>query len=464
MVNTDIGQTDVQELASLRFPITGRHLVNLLSIGLIGVAIAAGGLLIVEDGWPRIWPAYLVAFAFVLSISLGSLFFVLVQHLTRAGWSVVIRRPAEVFSVNLILVAVLFIPIAWTVYRGDDRIYSWAGLPSNHETANADAAETKNDGKTERQALSTSQAMTRESLHVPVSQVSTDPHAADHSTHDSPKPYLTPKRFLASWVVYFVIWIGIACFYFFSSVRQDKSSNANLTRRMEWCSGLCAVLFALALTYGAFDLLMSLDPMWYSTIFGVYFFAGCAVAGLAILMLSVLILQKFEAPMRNAVSEEVQRDLGRLLFAFVFFWAYIAFSQYMLLWYANVPETTEWLVRRGMSTATGYRNSWGWLAIALLFANFAIPFVGFMSRHVKSNSNAMIFWTIWLLVIHFLDLYWIVIPQWNPEFTISFIELGIAIAMIAVYLFSAGIIASSCCLIPVGDPRISESLKRQALY
>jgi hypothetical protein len=233
---------------------------------------------------------------------------------------------------------------------------------------------------------------------------------------------------------------------------------------MEWCSGLCAVLFALALTYGAFDLLMSLDPMWYSTIFGVYFFAGCAVAGLAILMLSVLILQKFETPMNNAVSEEVQRDLGRLLFAFVFFWAYIAFSQYMLLWYANVPETTEWLVRRGMSTATGYRNSWGWLAIALLVANFAIPFVGFMSRHVKSNSNAMIFWTIWLLVIHFLDLYWIVIPQWNPEFTISFIELGIAIAMIAVYLFSAGIIASSCCLIPVGDPRISESLKRQAMY
>ncbi len=449
-----LDQPSTSELEAIRLKQVGRPIGYLLILALIGFSVALIGSRFFENAWQRFMMAYLVAFAFALSVSLGSLFFILVQHLTRAGWAVVVRRPAEVLSINLILVAALFLPIAWSVYRGDQLIYSWATGASANQNEHAESV--KDD-------------VAAGSI-VPVSTVLDSPDRSEsssagsnHAEHTPDKPYLSKQRFLVAWVIYFAIWIVIAGFYFSSSVHQDKTRDVKLTKRMEWCSGLAAVVFGFSLTFAAFDLLMSLDPIWYSTIFGVYFFAGCAVAGLAAVLLTVLILKKLRvAP--NVFSDELQRDLGRLLFAFVFFWAYIAFSQYMLLWYANVPETTEWLVRRGMSTATGYTNSWGWLAIVLLLAHFMIPFAAIMSRHVKTNINAMILWTVWLLVIHYFDLYWIVIPQTNLELTLSPVEVGLFVGVVAVYLASALLIASRVGLLPVGDPRIHESLSRHEVY
>ncbi len=471
-MNEDRHNLNADKLAGIRLPFAGRHLTTLFLVAAGGLAFAAANCLLLENAWHRFWSAYLVAFAFILSISLGSLFFVLVQHLMRAGWSVVVRRIAEVFACNLIVVAVLFLPIAWTVFQHDDAIYVWADQDSTaHESRTVDidlgdqainvssvsaVGLIEKDGDiSPNQVIQTLTADGRsDESHLAVS---------GHVDQQPQKPYLNNSRFLTAWIMYFCVWIGIAGFYFHSSVRQDKSQSVALTRRMEWCSGVSMLLFGFALTYAAFDLLMSLDPTWFSTIFGVYFFAGCAVAGIAAILLTILVLRRFGvAP--DVFSEEVQRDLGRLLFAFVFFWAYIAFSQYMLLWYANVPETTSWLVRRGMSTATGYTNSWSWLAIGLLLAHFVIPFVAIMSRHVKSNSTAMIVWTIWLLVIHFFDLYWIVIPQRNPQFTISFVEIGTLLALLSTYLVAAVFIASRNGLIPIGDPRLEESIHRHESY
>lgn len=452
-------EISLAELGRHRLQSIGKTVLILLGIAILGIVAAAVNCQFVDDASRRFFQGYLVAFAFVLSVSLGALFFVLVQHLMRAGWAVVVRRLAEVFCLNMLIVGVLFLPIAWSVWQGDGLVYEWSkNAPvQSHSSVAVEKGSVGSTG-----LMGSASPATRLVSHT---RGAVAMKRGEHQieSHNATKPYLSNMRFLLTWALFFCIWIGLAVFYYRNSVRQDTTKEVKLTLKMEWWSGIGTILFGFSLTYAAFDLLMSLDPAWFSTIFGVYYFSGCAVAGLATLLLSVLLLKRFNlAP--AVFSDELQRDLGRLLFAFVFFWAYIGFSQYMLLWYANMPETTGWMVNRGMSTATGYKNSWGWLVIVLLLAHFILPFCGFMSRHVKSNSNWMIFWCIWMLAIHYLDLYWIVIPEYQSGLTISLIEIGTAVAVVAVYLIAAVWIGSCARLFAVGDPRMPESLTRHALY
>jgi hypothetical protein len=429
-------------------------------MGGIGATLLGG--MIHADGWRRVMLAYLVAFAFVLSLSLGSLFFVLVQHLMRAGWSVLVRRPAEVLALNLVTVGVLFLPILLVVFDGTGRLYPWAGsdkespLPHAQVVQQATQVVLSNESRGEQGSESREPAdhATSHDLYV---------HQQVDALTRSKQSWLNPTAYLLRNCVYFAVWIGIAWFYFQRSRNQDLTGGDRQTRSMEWWSGLCMFAFGITLTYAAFDLLMSLDPHWYSTIFGVYYFAGCAVGGFSINLLSILLLQQF-GRFPAVLSDEHRRDLGRLLFAFVFFWCYIAYSQYMLLWYANVPETTRWLVVRGASTAQGYSNSWGLLLSFLLFGHFIVPFLGMMSRHVKTHRKAMVGWTIWLLCMHYLDLYWLVMPELGPRLTIGLPECGTLVAVGCVYLLGAAMIATRISLIPTEDPRLSASVAISEAY
>ncbi|WP_146598452.1 quinol:cytochrome C oxidoreductase [Novipirellula aureliae] len=379
-----------------------------------GALLSVTASMLYTGGAHRVMLSYLVAFAFALSLSLGSLFFVLVQHLTRAGWGVLVRRPAEIFALNVITVAVLFVPLAFSVLGNSASLYPWA-------TANVD------------------------------------------ELTQSKQNWLHPGLFLLRAAVFFAVWAWIAWFYFHRSRHHDLAGGEDDTRQMEWWAGPAMFVFGITLTYASFDFLMSLDPHWYSTIFGVYYFAGCAVGGFSILLLSVLLLEKYGI-LTPIISDEHRRDLGRLLFAFVFFWGYIAFSQYMLLWYANMPETTRWFVVRGASMAEGFGNSWGRLLVFLLFGHFIIPFFGILSRHVKSNKHAMIFWTVWLLVMHYFDLYWLVMPELGPHFTIGLPELGTLLFVSCTYLIGASLIATRTSLLPIGDPRLGASIAVTAAY
>jgi hypothetical protein len=273
----------------------------------------------------------------------------------------------------------------------------------------------------------------------------------------SKQGWLNPPFFILRGVVFFSVWTFVAWFYFSRSRHQDSTRGEDGTRQMEWWAGVSVFVCGITLTYASFDFLMSIDPHWYSTIYGVYFFAGCAVGGFSLNLLAILLLQRLNLfPVK--LSDEHSRDLGRLLFAFVFFWGYIAFSQYMLLWYANMPETTHWFVVRGASMAAGYTNSWGYLLVFLLFGHFIIPFLGIMSRHVKTHKNAMIFWTVWLLVMHYFDLYWLVMPELGPHFTFGLPEIGTMLFAVCVYLLGASLIATRTSLVPTGDPRLSASM------
>ncbi|MCK5379547.1 MAG: hypothetical protein KAJ78_09080, partial [Acidobacteria bacterium] len=257
--------------------------------GAIGLALGSDG------GMGRLSETYLVSFAYFLSLALGALFFVLLQHLTHAGWSVVVRRLAEALSVNVVLMAVLAIPVLLNM----EHLYHWA-----------------------------------------------HPGAADHDAILAGKSaFLNPQFFTIRLVVYFAIWSFLAWFFFSNSKRQDATADPKFTRRMEALSAPGMILFALSLNFAAFDLLMSVNPHWFSTIFGVYFFAGCVVVIMATLVVLVAYLQR-QGRLQGIVTVEHYHDLGKLLFGFVVFWAYIAFSQYMLYWYANIPEETVWYLTR----------------------------------------------------------------------------------------------------------------------
>ena len=243
--------------------------------------------------------AYLVSFCFYLSISLGALFFVALQHASRAGWSVAVRRVAEIMAANTLVMAVLFLPILLPLLFGNTALYQWL-----------------------------------------------DPAvvAADHVLAGK-SAYLNLPFFVVRAVAFFAVWGGLVWYFWRRSLEQDDSGDANLTLRMERVSYPALLLFAVTITFAAFDWIMSLTPHWYSTIFGVYYFAGAVVGFLAAVILALITLQK-TGHLTSTITLEHYHELGKLLFAFIVFWGYIAFSQYMLIWYANIPEETVWYLPR----------------------------------------------------------------------------------------------------------------------
>ena len=159
------------------------------------------------------------------------------------------------------------------------------------------------------------------------------------------RPYLNQPFFFIRWVIYFVSWIGLSLYFWRRSLDQDATGNDTITLRLQKLSAPAIIIFAITLTFAAFDLLMSLDPHWFSTIYGVYYFSGSFVGFLAVLILALMAFQN-QGLLTRSITVEHYHDLGKLLFGFVFFWGYIAFSQYMLIWYGNIPEETGWLFRR----------------------------------------------------------------------------------------------------------------------
>jgi hypothetical protein len=389
--------TDNLELGALARPLVAGGAV----VGVLGLALSALLGFLDDGGWSRFLHSYLVAFAFFLSLSLGALFFIGIWHVTHSGWCVVVRRVAEAIAMNVVPMAVLAIPIA----LGLGALYPW-----------------------------------------------TDAEVIAHSPLVAKKiGFLNPTFFVIRLAVYFTVWSGLAFYYFTRSVRQDTTGDVGLTHKLQWLGGPGTALFALTTAGAGFDLLMSLEPEWFSTMFGVYYFAGAMVGFYALLILVVFGLQ-WSGRMRAAVSIEHYHDMGKLAFGFVVFWAYIAFSQFMLYWYANLPEETHWYMMRTEA---------GWLlpSVFLILGHFVLPFLGMMSRSVKRNRILLAMAACWLLFAHWVDLYWVVMPSVNSlRVPFNLMDLtamvgigGLYVAMLAVWL-------NGRSLVPVKDPRLAESL------
>jgi hypothetical protein len=264
--------------------------------------------------------------------------------------------------------------------------------------------------------------------------------------------YLQPTFFGFRAVGYFAVWLFLTRFFLARSFAQDSSGNVAETLRMERWSPAAMLMFAGTITFAAIDWLMSLTPDWYSTIFGVYFFAGIAVAGLSILILTALSLQA-TGRLVHVITAEHYHDLGKLLLTFVVFWGYIAFSQYLLIWYGDIPEETQWyLVRQS--------GDWKWISLVFLVGgNCLIPFCGLLPRFAKRKKLVLGFWAVWLLAMHWIDLYWIVMPNLGGEkLPFDLIDICLLVGMLGIYIASAARTAVNNSLVPLADPRLKESL------
>jgi len=218
------------------------------------------------------------------------------------------------------------------------------------------------------------------------------------------------------------------------------------------------VLFALSLTFASIDWVMSLQPHWYSTMFGVYFFAGCFLAGLSFITLMIMALQKSGA-LAISVTVEHYHDLGKLIFGFTVFWAYVSFSQFMLCWYANIPEEIVFMTMR-------LKNGWEPISYAIVLTNFFIPFFFGLSRHVKRKKITLAILCVWTMVFHFVDLFWVILPNYHahaehtvvPHASFTSYDLAALIGMLALFVAVVSFFAIRYKVAPAGDPRMKESL------
>jgi hypothetical protein len=340
----------------------------------------------------------------VLSIALGVLWFVAIQHLTNAKWSVVVRRVAEILASNMLLVAVLSLGVVGPMLAGSSDLYVWLD-------------------------------------HAKVEQ--------DHILHHK-AAYLNIQFFCVRWLIYFGFWVWLGRRFFTLSVKQDTEGGSEISSALQRISAPGMIAFAITLTFCSIDLLMSLDATWFSTMFGVYYFAGCVLAGYSSLALALIWVQS-KGRLTTSVTEDHYHDIGKMMFAFTVFWAYIGFSQFMLIWYADIPEETHWYHWR-------FQGDWKVVSMLLLVAHFVVPFFGLMSRHIKRNKRTLAFWAVWILVIHYVDLFWLVYPNGSPDVPLGPVDILCLIGVVGLFFGIAARRARNVSLIPMGDPRLADSL------
>jgi hypothetical protein len=357
------------------------------------------------DHYAQFQHSYLVAFMYVLSIGLGALWWVTLQHLVAARWSIVVRRIGELLAYSLPMLAVLSLPIVLPALAGNSSLFPW---------------------------------------------VSDELMRSSH-TLELKRPYLNVGFFTVRWLIYFGVWGGLAWFLITQSVQQDESGDEGRLTRLKSLSAPAMIAFALTTTFAAIDFLMTLDPMWFSTIFGVYYFAGCVIAVHCVMSLTLMFLQS-RGRLTKSITVHHYHDLGKMTFAFTVFWAYIAFSQFMLIWYANIPEETLWYHHRS-------EGSWMAVGAILVVCHFFLPFLGLLSRHVKRHRAGLAFWSVWLLVVHYLDLYYLIMPQLSPDgISVHLLDVVCLLGLVSLFIAYVAFQARSRNLIPVRDPRLARSL------
>ena len=343
--------------------------------------------------------AWLNAYLFFLSLALGAMFFVLIQHATQAGWSVAVRRIAEVVAGTLPLFALLFVPIL----LGMGELFPWA-----------------------------------------------QPQAAHDALLKWKAPYLNAQFFLIRAAVYFVVWGGLAIFYARGSRALDQGAGNGPALAMRRFASPAILLLGITSTFASIDWAMSLSPTWYSTVFGVYFFAGAFVGFFGLLALIAIPLER--GPLHGILTVEHLHDVGKHLFAFTCFWAYIGFCQFFLIWYGNIPEETAFYNTR-------LHGGWQAVSVFLGIGHFIIPFFYLMGRTVKRRPLTLAIGAIWILLMHLLDIAWLVLPNSHPEgLRLGLPEIAAYVAIGGAFLAGIGWQLRRQALVPIGDPRLRESL------
>ncbi|HSF41770.1 MAG TPA: hypothetical protein VLT87_18360 [Thermoanaerobaculia bacterium] len=369
-----------------------------LIVGVVGAVLCAIGFFVSPDYFFRSW---LVGWVYWMGVTLGCFAIMMLHHLTRGAWGLVVRRVMEAASRTLPWLLLLSLPLL----LGMKSLYIWA----RPEVVAAD-----------------------ELLQVK-------------------EPYLNVPFYLVRLVIYFAIWGGFAFVLNRMSLRQDTSDDPGLTRRMQLVAAFGLAAYCLAVTFASVDWLMSLDPHWFSTIYGVYLMGSQGLAALAFIIIFALFLSRRE-PMAGVIQPRHFHDWGKLFLAFVMLWAYFSFSQFLIIWSGNLPEEIVWYLHR-------LHGGWGVVALLMVVFHFALPFVLLLSRDLKRSGRLLAGVAVVMLVMRWVDLLWQVEPSFKEHHIAhSWLYLAAPAAIGGIWLFLFVRELKKRPLLPVNDPYLPEAI------
>ena len=382
-----------------------------LTVGVIGVAFALVGLYVDRE---QFFKSYLLAYMFWFGLTMGSMGLLMIQHLSGGAWGMMIRRICEASTRVIPVIAVLSL----VLIAGMKTLYVWA------------------------QDESTWTAEQQEIL----------PHKAG---------YLNVKFFIIRLVIYFVVWILFSTLLNKYSREQDETGNRMLTRTMAKLSGPGILISGLMVTFATIDWVMSLDPTWYSTIWGILFIGGQLLSAMAFSITVLAVLSKRE-PLAGLVLPVHFHDLGKLTLAFVLLWAYFSVSQFLIIWSGNIPEETKWYTRR-------LDTSWKVIGLIVVLFHFALPYLVLLSRKLKRNSRRLVWIAVWIIVMRYVDLYWLMGPELHPAkagagtpFTVHWLDIVLWFAIGGIWLWWWAGELKKRPLLPLRDPFLEDALHPSA--
>lgn len=366
----------------------------LLGLGVIGFAVLGAGALLDREQFFR---SYLVAFMFWGGIAFGSFGLVALNHIAGGRWGIVIRRICEAGIRTLPLVAVLFLPVIFGMHD----LYEWS-----------------HPG------------------HVP------------HDTDMAFKAwYLQPGFFVVRAVAYFAVWMLMGRFMLRYSLEQDATGNPGTVTKLQMFGRGAIVLYVVTMTLASVDWMMSIEPHWYSTIYGLLVIAGQVLSAFAFAIAILTLLSEHQPVARVATSERFH-DLGKMLLAFVMVYAYFAFSQFLIIWSGNIPEETPWYLKR----ITG---GWVYLAVALPAFHFFLPFFILLSRKLKQNPRRLVFVALLMLFMRLVDLYWMITPAFSPgKFVLHWMDVAAVLGVGGVWLATFLWQLQGRPILPLRDPAL----------
>ena len=340
-----------------------------------------------------------ILYLFMVSIAVGALFLLALEYITGAVWSVPMRRVTEFLSGLSPFLVILVLPLLLHMHD----LFHW----THAEAVQQDAML---QGKT---------------------------------------PYLNVPFFIVRTFVFLGIWVAFAMLFTRNSTRQDVTREPALTRSSVRLAAFFLPLFAITITFTAIDWGMSLEPHWFSTIYGVYYFSGTVLAAVAAVTLIVVLFH--EKGYLPGLRRDHFYSLGALMFAFVNFWAYIAFSQFLLIWYANLPEETFWFIAR-------WEHGWQYVSVLLIIMKFGVPYIVLLPQEAKMDTRRLKFMAAWILVAHLVDLYWLVMPTHSPGASISWTEVGFPFVAVGMIMLLLSWKSKRYNLVPVGDPKLQRAM------
>jgi hypothetical protein len=353
---------------------------------IVGAVFSLGALALAFTRPEEFYRGYLLGYMDWLGVALGSMAIVMIRHLTGGGWGTVIRRVLGAAMRTLPVLAILFIPIIIGVLH--HQMYPW--------------------------------------LHPDTVTV---PHIKEHLERNRfiLESYLTSKGFILRAIFYLFIWNLLSFLLSMWSKQTDKPGAPDNTQKFKVVAGPGLILYGFTISFAAIDWLMSLDPSWISTIFGLIVLAGELISAMCFAIVVERILVDYK-PMSQMLKPDFVHDHGKWTLTFIMLWAYFSFSQWLIIWAGNLPTEITFYLKR-------INHGWGYIAVFLAFFHFCIPFLILLSRPLKRDIRKLVWLAVWLLCMRFVDLFWIIEPNFSTNFTVTIADIIVPVAIGCIWLF-----------------------------